>query len=206
MFKNKKSVSSGRATTKIKDQLEKHILMISKPNRTFQIRRDEGFYLEQDINPKNSEDYVKIGYLLQKKFISRSFNMELRTIINDVYLPENFTLKLKFTGFTKIEAAYFQGKKESKNYEAFFNEPILLERLEKIAKIIDIEFILIEYNKSLNAFIIRVAPIPGSIIWIVFPPLYFKMPLKHEEMNALWETLIILRKFTMKLIRKNNWD
>ncbi|MDO4177418.1 MAG: hypothetical protein Q4D99_08130 [Bacillota bacterium] len=205
MFK-KKNATSGQATKRVKDLLEMHVHLLTKPNRTFSNLRNEGFFLDQPINPKNPDDYAKLGYILQKKFISRSFNLELQTTINNVDIPENFLLKLKFAGFPKIEVTYFKGDKQSAKYEKYFNDPKLLARLEKVAKTVDVEFIIVEYNRSLNAFKIRVAPIPGSVLWIVFPPLYFKMPLKKEEITALWDALIMLRKYTMKLIEANNWQ
>lgn len=205
MFK-KTHASSGQATKRVKDLLEFHIQLLTKSNRTFTNLRNEGFYLDQQINSKNPDDYIKIGYLLQKKFISRSFNLELQTLINNVDLPEDFLLKLKFTGFPRIETAYFNGNKMSGKYECYFNDSKLLDKLKKAAQIVDLEFIIVEYNKSLNAIKIRVAPIPGSVLWIVFPPLYFKMPLKKEEINILWDILIALRRYTVKLIQVNDWQ
>ena len=205
MFKNDKKVNSGLATKRVKDLLDEHIRMLTRKNRTFQVIRDEGYYLDQPINPDNPEDYVKIGYILQKKFLTRTFCLEFRTAIKDVYFPEEFKLKLNFRGFPQIERVYFKGKKESEKYEKYFNDTGLLEKLKRIALIVDIDFVTIEYNRSLAALIIRVAPIPGGVIWIVFPPLYYKMPLKQIEIDALWDAMLLLRKFAMKKAGDNNW-
>lgn len=206
MGARKKKVTSGPATKRVKDLLDDHIRMLTKKNRTFTNIRDEGYYLDQVVNPDNEDDYIKIGYTMQKKFISRTFCLEFRTTVNGVYLPKDFSLKLNFKGFPHIESAYFKGKKGSEKYEEAFNDNGLLSRLKKVAEIIDIDFILIEYNKSLGAFIIRISPIPGGIIWIVFPPLYYKMKLKQEEIDALWRGLITLRKYTMKLVEQRQWS
>lgn len=205
MFGKDKTNNSGIATKRVKDLLDEHISMLTKKNRTFQNIRDEGYYLEQDIDPDNKDDYVKIGYTMQKKFLSRTFCLEFRTAVSGVYFEENFTLRLSFRGFTDISSVYFKGKKEGEKYADYFNDLDLLNKLKNIAKTIDLDFITIDYNKSLAAFIIRVAPIPGGVIWIVFPPLYYKMRLKQDEIDALWCALMALRKHTVKLISREQW-
>lgn len=205
MFRKNRTNNSGIATKRVKDLLDEHVRMLTKKNRTFQNIRDEGYYLEQNIDANCKDDYVKIGYTVQKKFLSRTFCLEFRTTVSGVHFQENFTLKLSFRGFPKINNVYFKGKKEGEKYAGYFNDPELLDRLKNIAKTIDLDFITIEYNKSLAAFVIRVAPIPGGVIWIVFPPLYYKMRLKQDEIDALWYALVVLRKHTVKLINKEKW-
>lgn len=205
MLKKEKKANSGMATKRLKDLLDDHIQMLTGKNRTFQVMRDEGYYLEQRINPDNPDDTVKIGYTMQKKLLTRSFCLEFRTVVNDIHFSENFLLKLNFAGFPHTNTVFFKGKKESEKYAESFNKPQLLEKLKRTAGMVDIDFITIEYSKSRAAFTIRISPIPGGAIWIVFPPVFFKMKLKQEEIDALWRIMIDLRKHIETCIVENNW-
>lgn len=163
--------------------------------------RDEGYYLESDINPKNSDDYVKIGYSLSKKFLTRTYNFEIKTVFLGVDFRDSFDLKLKFSGFPKIEVVYFGSKKKNEEYVRLYNDSGLIEKLKNIARKVDIGYITISFNKHAQRLDITVSPIAGAFLWVVFPPIFQKIALKQEEIDALWEAMIAIRKHTEKLLK-----
>lgn len=197
----KKVASSGIATKRVRDLLDYHIDMLTKPNRKFYMLRDEGYYLESDINPKNSDDYVKIGYSLSKKFLTRTYNFEIKTVFLGVDFRDSFDLKLKFSGFPKIEVVYFGSKKKNEEYVRLYNDSGLIEKLKNIARKVDIGYITISFNKHAQRLDITVSPIAGAFLWVVFPPIFQKIALKQEEIDALWEAMIAIRKHTEKLLK-----
>lgn len=211
IMKKNKEQKTGIATRRAKDLLEFHKDMLERPNRSFYPARGEGYYLEQTINEWNEEDYVKMGYTLDKRFLTKSYNFELITTMNNIYFPDSFNLKIKFTGFPKIEAAYFKSVK-SENvktnsvYENIYNEDqALMDKLFRIARTVDIVHIKLIYNMDYQQMRIKISPYAGALLQLTFPPLFMKLPLKQEEVDALWEAMVLLRKHTSKELSKNNF-
>jgi hypothetical protein len=134
-----------------------------------------------------SKDYLRIGYTKTKKFLSRTFNLEIKYVLNDIAFDDSFKIKLRFQGFKEINGARFVPDRGSKGYEAFFNDPGFLETLWRKAKEVELAYVVVEYFKSQNKLEIRICPYAGAFLWVVVPPVFYDMKLRDNELVALMD-------------------
>ncbi|MDO4869979.1 MAG: hypothetical protein Q4A65_06850 [Bacillota bacterium] len=194
----KKEKGKTVADKRVRELLDFHVGMLgSKKNKLEFDEREKAYYLK-DVPWSAEDDYFRIGYNMRKRFISRTFDLVFSTTINDVDFNGSFDLRLKFTGFPNVKTAYFKAGKGKQKYEKYFNDEKLLATLRKYASIVDIGYIVIEYNEPAGRLKIKVCPYPGAYLWIIFPPVFYKIPLKDGEMEALWNATMELRKFVCK--------
>jgi len=176
------------------DLLAYHKSLLENEDRTFYEGKELCFFLQHGSNP-DEEEYTKIGYVQGKKLLSRTYNMEIETVVHNMKFPEDFELKIKFTGFPLIQAAYFKAKnKEHRKYEELFNNEILISEIMKYAAKVDLAYLKLQYNEHNSVMTIKAAPYAGALLRLIFPPIFFKIPLKEEEMNAVWEILMVVRE------------
>ena len=186
------------ADKRVRELLDFHIgLLGSKKNKLYPVDTEMAYYLEE-VPWEREDDYFRMGYKMRKRFIMRTFDFILTTTVNEVEFGGSFELKLKFTGFPNIQTAYFKGGKGKEKYEKYFNDEKLLKTLKKYAQLVDIGYILVEYNERAERLTIKVCPYPGAYMWIMFPPVFYKIPLKEEEVKALYDLTMELRKYVCK--------
>lgn len=190
-----KGKGKGVADRRVRELLDYHIdLLGSKSNKLHPAKMEQAYY-HSTVPWGREDDSFRIGYNMRKKFISRTFDLVFSTTVNDVNFDEKFELRLKFTGFPDIKTAYFKGGKGQEKYERYFNDEKLLNVLKEYAKIVDIGYILVSYNYAARKLTIKVCPYPGAYLWIIFPPVFYKIPLKREETEALWKVTMELRRY-----------
>ncbi|MCI8648268.1 MAG: hypothetical protein HFE76_16085 [Firmicutes bacterium] len=144
------------------------------------------------------EAYMKIGYNKRKKLLSRTFNLEVSSILYDIDFPEDFSLKLRFKGFPNITGAFFQGQKTSKKYESFFQQADLMEHITYQAKKVELAYVNIQHSKAARKMEITVCPYAGAFLWVIFPPVFYDMRLKREEMVAVHRTAELITEHITK--------
>ena len=186
------------ADKRVRELLDFHMKLLGNRNRKFSPAGMEMAYYLDDVPWEREDDYFRIGYKMRKKFLMRTFDFILTTTVNEVEFEGSFELKLRFTGFPNIQTAYFKGGKGQGKYEQYFNDEKLLNTLKKYAKIVDVGYIIVEYNAASERLTIRVCPYPGAYMWIVFPPVFYKIPLNEEEIAALYDLTMELRRFACK--------
>lgn len=163
--------------------LDYHVAVIDKNGRDW-VQNGKHCYIHKWGNNRYG-DYVEMTYNKSKKLLSRSFNLELKSHIHSIEFENDFKIKLQFSGVKEIKSAKFVGKKECQEYLNFFNSESLLNDIRNMAKKVEIAYVIIEYEKVRNNIIITVAPYPGAFLWIVFPPVFYDMKLKREELDVL---------------------
>lgn len=163
--------------------LDYHVGLLRSQNKEFTLE-GQSYYCRRE----EQEDYMKIGYNKRKRLLSRTFNMEVSSVLYDIDFPEDFSLKLQFKGFPNITGAFFQGQKASKKYEGFFQEADLMERILCQAKKVELAYVNIRHCKAARKTEITVCPYAGAFLWVIFPPVFYDMRLKGEEMAAVHRT------------------
>lgn len=175
-----------------------HIEILNQMGNRFE-RDGENFY-SYDCN---GEDYLRVGYNKSKKLLSRTFNLEIKQIINNIEFADSFRLKLRFQGFKEINGARFvseKGKNLTSGYEDLFNNEALLEKIWKLAKQVEIAYVKIEYLKSINRFEILVCPYAGAFLWVVVPPVFYDMKLKKQELESLLEMVQVMKEYVIEMV------
>ncbi len=190
---------SGIADKRVRDLLEYHIDLLSRKNRSFNKNTLEEAYYLKELPHAEEDDYLRVGYSLKKKLLTRTFNFEIVTTLNEIYFKNPFILTMKFTGFPDIQAAYFKGKKGESSYEAIFNDKKLVDRIIDNARKVDIGYVRVEYQDKAGKLIIKVCPYAGAFLWILVPPILQKIPLNKKELDALWSITMDLRNFAAEL-------
>lgn len=158
------------------------------------IKENGNYYLYE----KGSEDYMKMGYSKRKKLLSRTFNLEIQSIIHNVDFSQDFQLKLQFKGFPNITGADFKGNKKDRGFESMFQQQDLLDAILKEARKVEIAYIYIQYHKASQKMEIRVCPYAGAFLWIIFPPVFYDMRLKEEEIFSLYKTAKIITDYMIR--------
>lgn len=184
---------SGNVTKRAVRALGNHMDILIGAGKYFE-KIDDNYYKYFD---EESQDYMKVSYNIVKKFISRTFNMEFTTVMQNVDFDFSFTLKLKYHGFPHISDAYFAGKKDEKykEVECIFNDEKLMKKLVKLASQVDLAYFKIEYISIAQKLKITICPYAGSYLWVVFPPVFYSLQLKEEEMNVLYEMGTLIRDY-----------
>lgn len=163
--------------------LDYHMSLLENQNKEFTLE-GQSYYCRR----KEQEDYMKIGYNKRKRLLSRTFNLEVSSVLYDLDFPEDFSLKLQFKGFPNITGAFFQGQKTSKKYEDFFQNRDLMESIICQAKKVELAYVKIQHCKAAGKTEIIVCPYAGAFLWVIFPPVFYDMRLKKEEMDAVYRT------------------
>lgn len=163
--------------------LDYHVSLLKSQNKAF-TPEGQSYYCRRE----QREDYMKIGYNKRKKLLSRTFNLEISSVLYDIDFPEDFSLKLRFKGFPNIIGAFFQGQKTSKKYEDFFQGADLMERIICQAKKVELAYVNIRHSKAAGKTEVTVCPYAGAFLWVIFPPVFYDMRLKKEEMAAVYKT------------------
>ena len=161
--------------------LNYHIELLTNQDLKF-TPEGESYYEYQ----RGKEDYLKIGYHKRKKLLSRTFNLEFKSVIHEIELPESFDLKLQFKGFPKITGAAFTGSKNSRKFECYFQDKQLISAVLKEAGKVEIAYVHIQYNKVSKKIEVSVCPYAGAYLWVIFPPAFYDMRLKEEEIRAVY--------------------
>lgn len=163
--------------------LDYHVGLLRSQNKEFTLE-GQSYYCRTE----GGEDYIKIGYNKRKKLLSRTFNLEVSSILYDLDFPEDFSLKLRFKGFPKITGAFFQGQKASKKYESLFQRGHLMENIICQAKKAELAYVKVQHRKAARKTEITVCPYAGAFLWVIFPPVFYDMRLNKEEMDAVYRT------------------
>lgn len=177
--------------------MDYHIEILNQLGNRFE--RDGESYFCYD--PK-SQDYLRVGYNKNKKFLSRTFNLEIKQVIRDIAFEDSFKLKLRFQGFKEINGARFVSEKEkglSQGYESLFNNNALLEKIWRLAKEVELAYVKIEYIKKINQLEIRVCPYAGAFLWVVVPPVFYDMKLKQQELDNLMKLVGVLKHYVLNM-------
>lgn len=157
------------------------------------VKENENYY----IYDQNKEDYMKMGYSKTKKLLSRTFNLEIKSVIHDLDFSEDFRLKMQFKGFPNITDAYFKSQKGNRRYEAFFQDPSFMESIVKEAKKVELAYIYIQYHKASRKMEIRVCPYAGAFLWVIFPPVFYDMRLKEEELSSVYKIAEMMKHYVV---------
>ncbi len=177
------------------DLLAYHKSLLENNERTFYEGKEMCYFLQQSMN-SGEEEYTKIGYVQGKKLLSRTYNLELETVVHNMEFPEDFELKIKFTGFPLIQAAYFKAKnKKGHKYENIFNNEALLSEIMRCAAKVDLEYLELQYKERNGVMTVKVSPYAGALLRLIFPPVFFKIPLNAEEIQCVWRILTAVRKY-----------
>jgi hypothetical protein len=177
------------------DRLMKHhISLLSDMGKVFE--KDGDFYYCSG----SDDDYLRIGYSKTKKMLSRTFNFEMKQMINNIDFDDSFNIKLRFQGFKEITGGRFIPGKGSEGYEAFFNESPFLEEFCRKAKEIEIAYVKIEYKKNSQQLELTICPYAGAFLWVVVPPVFYDMKLKEKEIVALMEMISLFQGHLKELI------
>jgi len=179
-----------------------HVEMLNQMGKKFE-RDGESFYSYDS----NGEDYLRIGYNKTKKMLSRTFNLEIKQVINNIEFDDSFKIKLRFQGFKEINGAKFVSEKSKgmeSGYEDLFNNGVLLEKIWKLAKEVEMAYIKIEYIKRSNQLEIRICPYAGAFLWVVVPPVFYDMKLKQQELVSLMKMIGVIKSYVLKMIEKED--
>lgn len=179
--------------------LEYHIGLLVSKGKAFE-KDGEAYYSFEE----SEEDFLRIGYTKTKKLLSRTFNFEVKQVINNIAFNDSFKLKLRFKGFKEISGASFVPEKGDQGYEAFFNDAQLLDRLWKRAKEVELAYVKIEYQKELNRLEIKICPYAGAFLWVVVPPVFYDMKLTDCEIQALMELAELLKSYINSMTETEN--
>jgi hypothetical protein len=190
-----------RNITRRADRLMKyHIEMLNQMGNFFE--PDGEGYLSYD---SGSEDYLRVGYNKSKKMLSRTFNLEIKQVIKNIEFDDSFKIKLRFQGLKEITGGKFvseKGKDASSGYEALFNDSVLLDKICRLAKEVEMAYIRIEYIKRSNQLEIRICPYAGAFLWVVVPPVFYDMKLKKPEMESLIKMIGTLKDYVMSMVEE----
>lgn len=174
--------------------LDYHIGLLASTGKSFEKDGEAYYYFEE-----SKEDFLRIGYTKTKKLLSRTFNLEIKQIINNIDFDNSFKLNLRFKGFKEINGASFVPEKGSESYEDLFNDAQLLDLLWHKAKEVELAYVKIEYRKRLNQIEIRICPYAGAFLWVVVPPVFYDMKLKDGEAKALIEIVDLFKSYIKQL-------
>lgn len=177
--------------------LNYHVEILNNIGNHFQ-RDCESFY---SYDSKN-EDYLRVGYSKTKKMLSRTFNLEIKQVINNIKFDDNFKIKLRFQGVKEIKGARFvseKGQDLASGYEDLFNSNALLEKILKVSKRVEIAYVKIEYLKINSQLEIRVCPYAGAFLWVVVPPIFYDMKLNKQELTNLMEMIGVMKVYALNM-------
>jgi hypothetical protein len=142
---------------------------------------DGAYYRENEA----SGDFLKIGYSEDNKLLSRVYNLAFKSSMPGFDFPADFKARIRFFGFKEITDAAFVTDAKDRGAEARLNEPELLSLILRAAREVDLASVRLEYVKRSGVLTLSVQPYAGAYVWVKFPPAFYGMRLKKEEMNAL---------------------
>jgi hypothetical protein len=142
----------------------------------------DGGYCQEN---ETSGDFFKIGYNENNKLLSRVYNLEFRLTMPGLDFPSDFRARIRFRGFREIQSASFIIDTKDKSADGQLNDPELLSLIVVAAREVDLASIRLEYVKRSGVLTLSVMPYAGAYVWVKFPPAFYGMKLKKEEMNAL---------------------
>jgi hypothetical protein len=182
--------NTGKATIRANRLLDYHIRMLTNKGINFK-KDDVNYYLYSS----ESDDYIKIGYNKSKKLLSRTYNLEFISVINNIDFTKDFKVKLQFKGMKQIVGAKFVGSKDQKGYADFFNDEKLLDKVWNMARKIELAYVTIEYKRKTSKLEITVSPYPGAFLWVIFPPVFYDLKLKENEILILFNIIETLTEY-----------
>jgi hypothetical protein len=177
-----------------------HIAMLNQMGNNFE-RDGESFF----CYAPDGEDYLRVGYQKNKKFLSRTFNLEIKQVLKNIEFEQSFKIKLRFQGFKEINGARFvseNGKGFASGYEELFNNPAFLETIWKLAKEVEMAYVKIEYNKKISQLDIRICPYAGAFLWVVVPPIFYDMKLRQPELDSLMKMIGVMKEYVLNMVEE----
>lgn len=145
-----------------------------------------------------------IGFDVHNKFLVKTYGMSFDVIFDDVYFPNSFSASCSFSGMTKIEGARFRIKKDNDGSASeFLNEAGLVNRLIKLGESLDLESVTVEYSADSRELSFKVKPYAGVYMWLKFPPINRRIPLRGPELEALLKFTYSIKKHFSKRLYGN---
>ena len=142
---------------------------------------DGAYYQENEV----SGDFFTIGYRENNKLLSRVYNLEFRLVMPGLDFPSDFKARIRFLGFREIRDAAFVVETKDRSAEGRLNDSGLLSPIAAAAREVDLASVRLEYIRRSGVLTLSVMPYAGAYVWVKFPPAFYGMRLKKEEMNAL---------------------
>jgi virulence-associated protein VapD len=176
-----KQFDMGNITKRADRLLEEHMGMIDGERGVFE-KQGGGYYLKCE---NDDASLLRIGYAESNRFLSRVYNMEFKNIITPVDFPADFKARIRFRGFKEIQGAVFVTDPKDRWAAGLLNDARLPAMISEIAGHVDVAALKLEYIAKNKTLTLSVIPYAGAYIWVKFPPAFYGMRLKKEEMRQL---------------------
>lgn len=142
-----------------------------------------------------------IGYDVRNKFLVKTYGLSFDVIFDEVDLSDSFSASCSFSGMTRIEGACFKLKKDRDGtISGLLNNPGFINNLIKLGESLDLESVKVIYSAQTRQLTFKVKPYAGVYLWLKFPPINRRIPLRNSELEALLKfTRYIKKHFSHKL-------
>lgn len=131
----------------------------------------------------------KLAFCLQRSFISRLFKLHITYTFTDDF--KNLSI------FQPIQWDYVKkGWKSKQNQTAYLAYLNQREDIKLLTRQIDFEKIQIEQCE--NKIKVTMIPIPGSFVFMLFPPMQYFIKLKKEEVKVIYKLAFLIQEITQQ--------
>ena len=175
------SIASGKTSKAFQNQIE----MVSKCFN-FHKRVEDKYIFDGSYG-----DIITVYQRINSKFFSRLYSLVLKVEINNPPTEDCFRYKMIFEGMINQKPVFKSVSGNRKELDKLNTE----ENLSKIyscTKKVHLESLFI-YSQSEKIYV-DIIPYPGSIVWLVIPPITYHIRIKQEEIKALAELIQSLVK------------
>lgn len=136
---------------------------------------------------------TKISYMVNKKFLSNTYFMDLTFIMDDLHMAADWEAKLVFKGTVKMTGAKLKHVGGEKAIVDMLNtNGGFFEKIVDFNKKVDIYSMTFKYNVHTAQLRIIITPYNGGYLWIKLPPVFYPMRFSMEEIYYICKMLNFL--------------